>query len=70
MQIIKQVKMHNTTEGHSKVWKGILYSNGTVMTEWGRLDQEFLQSKGFPNVGADFLEKKIEEKERKGYEIV
>ena len=64
---IKTVKMTNTEDGHSKVWIGELYADGTVIAAWGRLDQENLQSKEFFQAGEEFLNKKIKEKIKKGY---
>ncbi len=57
-------------ESSSKQWMGHLFDNGLVVTEWSRIGAEVTQSKSFPNAGADFLEKKVAEKIKKGYEIV
>jgi len=66
MKIIKQIKLTNTEDGHSKFWIGELYDDDTVITRWGRINgtESF---KEFPNVGHIFLEKKYNEKIKKGY---
>ncbi len=69
MKLIKKVEMHNVSDGHCKQWIGHLFDNNLVVTEWGKLGYD-TQSKSFPNAGLDFLEKKVKEKEKKGYEMV
>jgi len=69
-KIIKEITMINTEDSHSKVWRGILFKDNMVITEWGRLDAAELQFKEFPNAGEKFLDKKIAEKTKKGYEPI
>lgn len=66
-QLIRKIKLENTHAHHYKQWIGELYNNGTVITRWGKIDDENLQSKMFPNAGEDFLNKKEKEKLSKGY---
>ena len=64
------IKLNNTTDGHSKTWIGSLFDDGTVITEWGRIGAE-LQSKEFSfeiqEEAEAFLDKKYNEKIKKGY---
>jgi len=69
-QIIKQVEMENLTENHSKFWTGLLFPDDTVETRWGRIGADTYQSKEFPGVGEIFFDKKVKEKEKKGYQLV
>ena len=67
--IVKEIRMENTSKGHSKMWIGYLYKDDTVVTEWGKIGYE-MQSKEFPDAGKAFFDKKVKEKEKKGYIIV
>ena len=49
-----------------KFWEITLYDNDDVMSEWGRQGKN-PQSKTWPGVGRSFMEKKISEKNKKGY---
>ena len=69
MKLLKKIELECIDENHCKRWKGYLFDNDTVETQWGRIDGP-LQSKSFPNAGADFLEKKVAEKIKKGYQVV
>lgn len=69
MKLIRKVEMQNTEDGHSKIWIGHLFDNDLVVTEWGKIGYD-TQSKSFEKAGEEFLEKKIAEKIKKGYEIV
>jgi poly [ADP-ribose] polymerase len=51
---------------NNKYWNVTLYDNGDVMSEWGRQGKT-KQSKTWPGVGRSFMEKKIAEKDKKGY---
>lgn len=51
---------------NNKFWTGILYEDGTVFTEWGRVGMA-TQSKTYPNGGERVLESKEREKVGKGY---
>lgn len=51
---------------NNKVWKGILYDNGNVYTEWGRVGKN-MQTKTYPNAGERKLASKEHEKLAKGY---
>jgi poly [ADP-ribose] polymerase len=53
-------------ENKNKVWIGILYDNNDVETQWGRIGNT-LQSKRFNSVGRHYLQKKKDEKLKKGY---
>ncbi len=64
--ILKEIELENTENNHNKIWRGILYSNLDVVTEWGQIGAT-LQNKLFENAGEEFLEKKIAEKLKKGY---
>lgn len=69
MKLIKKIEMENTTDGHNKMWIGHLFDNDLVVTEWAKIGYP-TQSKSFPNAGEEFLEKKVNEKLSKGYEII
>lgn len=66
MNLVKEIRMTNTEENHSKEWTGQLYDDETVITLWGKINGP-QQSKAFPGVGQSFLDKKYQEKLRKGY---
>lgn len=51
-----------------KYWDGELLDDGTVVSTFGVVGAANPQSKNFGKVGRSFFEKKIREKERKGYE--
>ena len=51
---------------NNKYWNVTLYDNGDVMSEWGRQGKT-KQSKTWDGVGRSFMEKKIAEKNKKGY---
>ncbi len=69
MKLIKKIEMENTSDGHSKIWIGHLFDNNLVVTEWGKIGYD-TQSKSFPDAGEEFLNKKVAEKTKKGYELV
>ncbi len=69
MKLLKKITMECTEDGHFKQWTGHLFDNNLVVCEWGPIGGN-TQSKSFPNAGEIFLDKKVKEKERKGYEIV
>lgn len=69
MKLIKKITMENTEDGHNKVWIGHLFDNDLVVTEWGKIGYP-TQNKSFPGAGEDFLNKKVLEKEKKGYSIL
>lgn len=69
MKIIKKVNMENTEDNHSKQWTGILFDNDDVLVSWGPIGGNE-SSKPHEKVGAEFLDKKAKEKEKKGYVIV
>jgi poly [ADP-ribose] polymerase len=50
----------------NKFWKAILHENGDVECEWGRVGYGG-QSKVFCGVGQEYIDKKVREKEKKGY---
>lgn len=50
-----------------KYWQGELLDDGTVISEFGVVGAANPQSKNFGKVGKAFFDKKIREKERKGY---
>lgn len=52
-----------------KWWTGILYDTGDVITKWGRTNYDG-QEKLFPGKGEKFLEKKLKEKQKKGYDFL
>ena len=59
-KLIKHVLLHNTSDGHSKMWIGELYDDGLFIARWGKIGAE-LQSKEFPDAGEAFLLKKYNE---------
>ena len=69
MKVIKTVHLQYIDETSDKVWEGTLYENDDVLCAWGRYGNT-LQSKLFPKAGEAFLDKKQNEKLKKGYEIV
>lgn len=50
-----------------KFWQAELHDDGRVVAEFGVVGAKNPQSKDFGNVGKSFFDKKIREKERKGY---
>lgn len=66
--IVEHRKFSCTKLGNNnnKFWNVTLYDNGDVMSEWGRQGKN-KQSKTWPCAGKSFMEKKIYEKEKKGY---
>lgn len=69
MKTIKSVHLQYVDETSDKVWEATLFENDDVLCAWGRYGNE-LQSKLFPKVGLEFLEKKYDQKIKKGYEPV
>ncbi|MDO8610095.1 MAG: WGR domain-containing protein [bacterium] len=71
MKTIKSVHLQYVDEesNSNKVWEATLFENDDVLCAWGRFDSE-LQSKLFPGVGEIFLDKKMNSKLKKGYELV
>ncbi len=69
MKIVRYIHLININNGHQKEWHGKLFENDDVITEWGKINTT-LQSKLFPGVGEEFLNKKEKEKLNKGYEPV
>lgn len=65
----KRIMTDCVEENHNKFWTGELYDNGDVITRWGRVGDTG-QSKSFPSAGNSFLEKKLREKEGKGYRVI
>lgn len=70
MKLIRKITLENTQDNHFKVWHGELYDNDDVITRWGAIHADVLQSKMFPKAGKDFLNKKEHEKLKKGYKPV
>ena len=66
--IVEHRKFSCTKLGNNnnKFWNVTLYNNGDVMSEWGRQGKNS-QSKTWPGAGRSFMEKKISEKNKKGY---
>jgi len=62
----KKYSLTNLGNNANKFWNVTLYDDGTVMSEWGRQGKT-QQSKTWPGVGHSFMDKKICEKEKKGY---
>ena len=62
----KKFSLTNLGNNNNKFWNVTLYDNGDVMSEWGRQGDSG-QSKTWPSVGRSFMDKKIREKEKKGY---
>ena len=65
----KRIMTDCVEENHNKFWTGELYNDGMVITRWGRVGDSG-QSKEFPGAGVSFLEKKLREKEGKGYRVI
>lgn len=59
----------DVSENSYKEWYGYLFDNDDVKTEWGRVGEYKKQSKDFPGAGESFFDKKVREKEKKGYVI-
>jgi poly [ADP-ribose] polymerase len=57
--------MSNVGNNNNKVWRAKLYENGSFLAEWGRVGKK-MQSKTY-HTGKNGLDKKVREKERKGY---
>lgn len=68
-RLVKKIVLENTNYGHFKEWHGELYSDGTMISKWGRIGDN-LASKTFPKVGKDFFYKKYREKLNKGYKQI
>ena len=68
MVVIEHKKFSCTKLGENanKYWNVILYDNDDVVSEWGRQGKT-KQSKTWHGVGRSFMEKKIAEKNKKGY---
>jgi poly [ADP-ribose] polymerase len=69
VRIEKRIMTDCVEENHNKFWTGELYDNGMVITRWGRVGDAG-QFKEFPGAGSSFLEKKLREKEGKGYRVI
>lgn len=76
MKKLKTVtELTNTEDGHNKIWRATIQkgengqNNGGILCEWGRADANHLQWKFFPGEGEDFVNKKVQEKIKKGYEL-
>ena len=69
IRVEKRIMTDCVEENHNKFWTGELYSDGMVITRWGRVGDSG-QSKEFPGAGVSFLEKKLREKEGKGYRVI
>lgn len=69
--IIEEISlvMSDCDSNHNKVWHGYLFDDNSVKTEWGRIGLGF-QSKIFPSGGKRFLDKKKDEKLKKGYVVL
>jgi len=52
------------TENHNKYWKGILYEDGEVYTEWGRVGDSKPGKKSYPGRGKSFLDTKVRAKKK------
>lgn len=62
----KKFSLTNLGNNNNKYWNVTLYDDGDVMSEWGRQGKTS-QSKTWSGVGRSFMDKKIREKEKKGY---
>jgi len=69
IRVEKRIMTDCVEENHNKFWTGELYNDGMVITRWGRVGDSG-QSKEFPGAGVSFLEKKLREKEGKGYRVI
>jgi poly [ADP-ribose] polymerase len=69
MAITREVKLicSDVENNNNKYWTGRLFDNGDVETEWGRVGVT-KDSKLFQAAGERFLDKKISEKQKKGYQ--
>jgi poly [ADP-ribose] polymerase len=67
-KIVKEVKLICSEIGDNanKYWYGRVYENGDFESEWGRVGVT-KDSKLFPGGGERMLEKKVKEKNKKGY---
>lgn len=64
----KKFSCTNLGKNNNKYWNVTLYDNGDVFSEWGRQGHSArTQSKTWPGAGRSFMDKKIREKEKKGY---
>ncbi len=62
----KKFSLTNLGNNNNKFWNVTLYDDGTVTSEWGRQGKTS-QNKTWHGVGRSWMEKKIREKEKKGY---
>ena len=62
----KKFSLTDLGNNNNKYWNVTLYDNGDVMSEWGRQGLT-KQTKTWSGSGKSFMEKKIREKEKKGY---
>lgn len=62
----KKYSLTNLGNNNNKFWNVTLYDDGTVTSVWGRQGKTS-QSKTWHGVGRSWMEKKIREKEKKGY---
>lgn len=65
----RKFSLTNLGENNNKFWNITLYSDNDVSSEWGRQGdgQKSGQTKRWSGAGLSFMEKKIREKEKKGY---
>jgi len=64
----RKYSLTNLGANSNKYWNVTLYDNDDVMSEWGRQGHSTAsQSKTWPGQGRYLMEKKIGEKEKKGY---
>jgi len=65
----KKFSLTNLGVNSNKFWNVTLFDNDDVHSQWGRQGdgQKGGQQKTWNNVGKSFMEKKIKEKEKKGY---
>jgi poly [ADP-ribose] polymerase 2/3/4 len=71
MSSIKETQhyiLSDIDNNNNKFWNVILFDDGMVRTEWGRVGDSG-QSKDFPGAGQSFFDSKIREKTRKGYAL-
>lgn len=57
----------NIENNNNKFWNALLFDDGTVETQWGRVGEDG-QTKRFPGAGENYFNSKCREKQSKGYQ--
>lgn len=67
--LVKEARfiLANIENNNNKFWNALLFDDGTVETQWGRVGEDG-QRKRFPYVGENYFDSKCREKQGKGYQ--